>query len=199
MLETLQSFDESLFLLINKSWVNGAFDVFFPFITDLLKKPWAVMGALPLLLGFWVYKQRGYAIKGIVAALLVVSACDLFSYRVIKSIVKRPRPNHIEALASTVRVPGRPPSPSFPSNHATNMFGLAVVLSWYIPAGFWLFYLYAALVAYSRVYVGVHFPLDVTVGACLGVGVAFLLRKGLFERVKWFQFPRGPSVNLSPR
>lgn len=186
MLQQIELIDQQIFLFVNKSIANSVFDWFFPFITDLLKQPVFAVGILPFLLALWVYRQRAIAAKGILAAIIVVAVCDLFSFRVIKSIIKRERPNHIVELDSTVRVPRRPPSPSFPSNHATNMFGLAAALSWYLPAGTWFFFIYAALVAFSRVYVGVHFPIDVLAGAILGIGIAQLLKQTLFKPIKWF-------------
>ena len=59
---------------------------------------------------------------------------------------------------------GLPATYSFPSGHATVAFACATILA------------LAGLIAFSRVYVGVHFPLDVVAGAALGVGIATALR-----------------------
>ncbi|MFL5967387.1 MAG: phosphatase PAP2 family protein [Gaiellaceae bacterium] len=68
-----------------------------------------------------------------------------------------------------------PHDPSFPSGHAATSFAAATVLSVAIPqlAPVWL--VLAAAVAFSRVYVGVHYPLDIVAGAVLGVVTALLM------------------------
>jgi len=69
-----------------------------------------------------------------------------------------------------------PSNPSFPSGHATASFACAATLAWLTPLSPIALYGLAALIAFSRVYVGVHYPLDVIGGAALGLGVATALR-----------------------
>jgi undecaprenyl-diphosphatase len=57
---------------------------------------------------------------------------------------------------------------SFPSAHAANSFAMATVASWRLRRFAPLFYFVAVVVTYSRVYVGVHYPLDALAGAVLG-------------------------------
>jgi undecaprenyl-diphosphatase len=66
---------------------------------------------------------------------------------------------------------------SFPSGHAATSFVGAALLATFVPRFAVAFYALAALVAWSRVYVGVHYPSDVIAGALLGLAVAFLLRR----------------------
>jgi undecaprenyl-diphosphatase len=72
---------------------------------------------------------------------------------------------------------GAPHDGSFPSGHAASSFACATTLALALPRFAWAFYLLAAAVAWSRVYVGVHYPLDVLGGAILGIGVAIALRR----------------------
>jgi undecaprenyl-diphosphatase len=72
-----------------------------------------------------------------------------------------------------VHVPG---NPSFPSGHAATSFACAATLAWLTPLSPIALYALAALIAFSRVYVGVHYPVDVIGGAALGLGVAIALR-----------------------
>ena len=65
---------------------------------------------------------------------------------------------------------------SFPSGHATVAFACATVLALAVPRLRVPFFVLAALIAFSRVYVGVHYPFDVLAGAVLGVGLATALR-----------------------
>ena len=88
----------------------------------------------------------------------------------IKLAVDRARP-HDDPLVR------EPTTHSFPSGHATTSFACAATLSPFLPRyAAALLYVVAAAIAYSRVYVGVHYPLDVLGGAALGLLVATTLR-----------------------
>jgi membrane-associated phospholipid phosphatase len=68
-----------------------------------------------------------------------------------------------------------PHSGAFPSGHASTAFACATVLAWASPRLRIPVFVLAAAIAWSRVYVGVHWPLDVLGGALLGVLVATAL------------------------
>src|SRR5947199_8937597 len=82
----------------------------------------------------------------------------------LKGVIPRARP-HADALVA------RPHTHSFPSGHATTSFACATVLGLLLPPLRIPLFALAAAVAWSRVYVGVHYPLDVVAGAALGVGI----------------------------
>jgi undecaprenyl-diphosphatase len=69
-----------------------------------------------------------------------------------------------------------PATYSLPSGHATVSFACATVLVLAVPRLRVPLYVLAALIAFSRVYVGVHYPFDVIAGAVLGVAIAIALR-----------------------
>lgn len=160
------SFDRVAFGLINGVWTHPSLDAIMPVITDPHKVPWILYGLAPAALGFWLYKGRKHALRVLVVAVLAVGAYDLLAYRVLKPWAARPRPEYA-GIGAIVRVPsgGRM---GFPSNHAGNAAAAASVLSVAYPAAGIVFWSVASLVAYSRVYVGMHYPLDVLVGLALG-------------------------------
>ena len=169
--------DAWLFHLINAGTANPVFDVVMPFVTgDVLLH--YILGALWLVL-FWRAGRKGRIVA--LATLAVIAISDQASANLFKSVFARTRPPYaldsVRLLVDTTR------SFSFPSAHATNSFAVAsFVSSFYRRPRVWL-YVVAALVAYSRVYVGVHYPADVLAGAALGLAVgfgsAYLLRRFL--------------------
>jgi undecaprenyl-diphosphatase len=75
-----------------------------------------------------------------------------------------------------------PKDPSFPSGHTTIAFAAATVLSYYRPRWTPAFFLLAVAIGFSRVYVGVHYPLDVIAGAVLGTLIALLMLAAVRRR-----------------
>lgn len=88
---------------------------------------------------------------------------------IVKLAVGESRPNEPDPLIVI------PHSHSFPSGHTATSFAGATALSLVYPRGAPAFYVLAAAIGYSRLYVGVHFPLDVVGGAVIGVATALLL------------------------
>jgi undecaprenyl-diphosphatase len=88
---------------------------------------------------------------------------------IVKLAVGESRPNEPDPLIVI------PHSHSFPSGHTATSFAGATALSLVYPRGTPAFLLLAAAIAYSRLYVGVHFPLDVAGGVVIGVVTALLL------------------------
>jgi len=91
---------------------------------------------------------------------------------VLKDLIPRARP-HVHALVT------RPRTHSFPSGHATTSFACATYLALSFPRFRVPLLLLAAAIAWSRVYVGVHYPLDVAGGAVLGVAIGFFVARAL--------------------
>ena len=92
----------------------------------------------------------------------------------LKALVDRPRPPERYGEPKTL-VP-EPHDASFPSGHAATSFAAATMLSFAFPKLAPALFVLAAAVAFSRVYVGVHYPLDIVGGAALGAVVAIALR-----------------------
>ena len=92
----------------------------------------------------------------------------------LKPLLRRDRPSASET--DPLPLVDVPVTYSFPSGHATVSFACATILTFALPRLAVPFYALAALIAFSRVYVGVHYPSDVVVGAVLGTLIAIALR-----------------------
>lgn len=175
-MDFLIALDHKLFVLFNGTLSNRIFDIVMPAITDLHKSP-AFGGFFLIFLLMWIYRQRTDALKWIFALIVAIGLSDAISYRVIKANTMRDRPEKsgVEVVLRTHQHSGT----SFPSNHAANIFAAATVLSAVFPVAAPFLYLIALTVAFSRVYVGVHFPFDVLVGALLGISLGAATRWGM--------------------
>jgi undecaprenyl-diphosphatase len=99
-----------------------------------------------------------------------IAMASFMANAVLKPMAARQRPFvHGDEYAT---IGGRPGDASFPSGHAANAAAGAFVLSQIAPSARMLWWGAAVLVAYSRVYLGVHYPLDVVGGMVVGVGCA---------------------------
>ncbi len=107
---------------------------------------------------------------------LTAYSIKLFFYKAIKQNVKRPRPYaKVDGVISFITAPDEF---SFPSGHTAAGFVFACLLWLFIPTLFPIGLVWASLIGFSRVYLGVHYPLDVLAGMGLGVlssGIAGLL------------------------
>ncbi len=169
----LQSLDTALFHFINGSLGNPVFDWLMP----VLSGGGAAMRwfSVAVIIAFVTAMIRGGA-KGRICALLiliVIAAGDPLIVGTIKNAIARPRPFLV--LPDDIVRLNRPGSGSMPSAHAANWFAAATVLFLFYRRSGWLMFPMAAAVAFSRVYVGVHYPGDVTAGAILGCGYAIAL------------------------
>jgi undecaprenyl-diphosphatase len=93
-----------------------------------------------------------------------------------KVLVGEKRPNEPDPLITI------PHSASFPSGHSATAFAGATMLGYFVPRAAPAFYVLAAAIAYSRLYVGAHYPLDVLGGAAIGLATALLLLAAVRRR-----------------
>ena len=154
--------DLFLFRAINRDLSNAFFDLLMPVITNpgpfLVPFAGAGIGLL-----VWGGRKGRLAVVTALVLLLVSNAAN----ELLKFWIQRPRP--CQALEAVQLLVGCTRSLSFPSSHAANITAQALLFAYlYRPLAFPLF-LVAALVGYSRVYVGVHYPADVAGGVLVGL------------------------------
>lgn len=191
MLEALTEFDRQLMLELN-SHHNSFFDELMFWVSHKLF--WIPFYAV---LVWMIARKQGWnTVYTLVAIALVITLADRFTSGFMKPFFERPRPCHDPEIGHLVhtfnRCGGRY---GFASSHAANVFGLATFLwlllrQWYRWIG--LLFAWAVLVSYSRVYLGAHYPGDITVGALVGIFFGWLTF-WLYQQTR----PKLPALGMS--
>lgn len=186
--------DESLFHAINGlgwGWLDALF-------AAASSRPLGLVAALALLGWLVVVHKRG-AVLPLLQAGLAVGLSDSVGARLLKPAIARMRPSYAlpEHLVRVV-VPAANVG-SMPSLHSANAFALATVVTLAVPRAGFVALPLAALIALSRVGVGVHWPSDVLVGAvygaAIGAGIVFGSR-AIVRRVRPSLLP--PAAGQRP-
>jgi undecaprenyl-diphosphatase len=165
------SLDTTLFHLINQTGQNYFFDWFMPFMTDL-KNFTYILGVLG---AYILWRERKAGLVFLLFLGLTLAITDPFSSRLLKEWVGRIRP--CQVLQGVRLLTDCNTSYSFPSSHAVNIFAAAYFLSQPFRRLAPLFFCIAAIVGYSRIYMGIHYPLDVIGGAAIGLLIAWPMRR----------------------
>jgi len=173
MLDFILELDKKALLFIN-SMNSPAWDNIMFWITY----KWSWIPLYIVLVIVLIYRERSYrVIFTIIFAALVVTFCDQFTV-FVRGLIERPRPTHEPELANLLHLVTNPITGNpirggqfgFWSAHAANSFGIAAYLSNQLKNYKWTLFLFAwaAIVSYSRMYLGVHYPLDIICGALIG-------------------------------
>jgi undecaprenyl-diphosphatase len=168
MLNALIAWDERLFRLINADWLSPALDLVMPFVSK--GRNYSIFFLVAAIILLIVGRLHGLRFLGL--ALVSVVVADAIGNYVFKHAFLRTRP--CIALEGVRLLAGCTNSPSFPSNHAVNASVLATLVALEVPRLWLVAAALAVLVGYSRIYVGVHYPLDVLSGGALGMAVALV-------------------------
>ena len=171
--------DQSLFEHINGQWTCSFLDSMMPWVRT--SEHWFPMYVV--LLGYLFYKWGWKALKWILAIAITIGVSDQVSSFFFKPFVHRLRPCADPAMLHQAKllIGACPTSFSFTSSHATNHFALAMFIMMTLQSLLkkytYLFFVWAGLISYAQIYVGVHYPLDVLVGTLIGITLGYTFAK----------------------
>jgi len=195
--DTIVQWDLKVWYYLNTQWHNPFMDKVVPF----LRHPyfWS-----PLYLFLLIYMPSRFRAKGwlwCLGFLVSFIIADQVSATFMKPYFHRLRPCHNPSLSHVIhQVVNCGGQYGFPSSHAANHFAIgifmAVTLSRKVKWIWSAAILWALSVSFAQVYVGVHFPLDVTVGGLLGTSIG-LITGGIFNRYFDLAKEKGPAEKMA--
>jgi undecaprenyl-diphosphatase len=213
--------DQALFHLINQRWTNPALDLFMAVMSNIdIWKPFlAIIVLLALVFG-------GFKARACILCLLIALLISEQVTNILKSAIGRHRPKQVESVRLVELQRARPEfltlfktptirysdetdrnrsGPSFPSGHMTNNTAIATCLTVFYRRRGALYWIITAIIGYSRIYLGAHWPSDVLATLFLAVGETLLILAALETIWRWAAgkwapeiFARHPSLIVDP-
>ncbi len=175
MLEKIAEWDRNIFIYLNSLGIED-YDVFWSIVTNI--SSWTPLFVLFFIL-IWVKYPKKEALFMTLTVLVLVGFI-LGITDLTKEFVARLRPNNNEEINTVIRILRSPTGYSFFSGHASSSFSITTLVFLFLRPKYkwaWLFYLWPLLFTFSRIYVGVHYPVDILVGAMVGTFSALLFYK----------------------
>lgn len=179
-MEFLLHIDKILFDFINRDLSN----VFFDHVLVFFRNPSSWIPLYVILLFFFIYRFRLKGLVIVIFWLVSTGVADYTSSSIVKPAVERLRPcrdteKNPEVISRVKCGPGF----SFPSSHATNHFTMGVFFYLIFLRIFrkyaFIFLVWAAIISFAQIYVGVHYPIDILggtiLGSALGIGAYKIL------------------------
>ncbi|WP_340065217.1 phosphatase PAP2 family protein [Ascidiimonas aurantiaca] len=173
MIEKILEYDRSLFIYLNQ--LSGeSFDTFWVLVTQITT--WIPLFLIFIFLVFRLYPKKEAVF--ITITVFVALGFTLLFTEAVKEFTSRLRPNNEPALKTLIRVLQTPSDYSFFSGHASNSFSVTMVLFLFLKKKTKyavLLFIWPVLFSLSRIFVGVHYPIDILTGTIIGtlIGLAF--------------------------
>ncbi len=181
--QQIKDIDQALFYQINGVWHHPVLDAVLPWTRH--SNNW-----IPLYIGLlgWLFYQIGWkTLKWLLFALINVGLTDQISSSVFKPFFHRLRPCNDPALVGKTRLllDQCAGGFSFTSSHAANHFGIAmfIFMTWGVIQKKYtrFFFVWAGVIAFAQIYVGVHYPLDIIGGTIIGLISGFTISKAYLK------------------
>jgi diacylglycerol kinase family enzyme/membrane-associated phospholipid phosphatase len=171
LLRRIPALDSELFGRVARTH-TPALDWIIPTLSRAANNSRLWLGIAVPLAAFGGRRGKRGALRGVSS----IAVTSLLVNQGVKRVVRRPRPS-LRRVPAVRRLAVQPLTTSFPSGHAASAGAFSAGVAAELPEVTPVIASLAAAVAYSRVYVGVHYPADVGVGAAIGVGMAFATRR----------------------
>ena len=202
--------DQALFHLINQPWTNPALDLFMAAMSNIdIWKPFlAIIVLLALVFG-------GFKARACILCLLIALLISEQVTNILKSAFGRHRPKQVESVRLVQLQRARPEfltlfkkptirysdetdrdrsGPSFPSGHMTNNTAIATCLTVFYRRRGALYWIITAIIGYSRIYLGAHWPSDVVATLFLAVGETLVILAALETIWRWAAGKWAPEI-----
>lgn len=181
-----------MFHLVNEQWTNPVLDLFMAVMSDARIWQPVFIGVGLYLVIFGGFEQRAF----LFCVLIALALCNSLLVAPLKSAIDRRRPKQVERVRMVQLQKAHPKvltifkkpkirfsdetdrkksGPSFPSGHMANNTIIAVMCALFFRRWGWLYFIVAAVVGYSRTYLGAHWPSDIAATFLMAAGEALLV------------------------